>query len=90
MLIGYRITLVILSLLMGSHGAVLADDYFSFCGCLTLSTLKNSTDGPQAEQFLRTLTLTATDQALCNTWTRYPNLTITHYSDSLGHSTTYL
>jgi hypothetical protein len=90
MIIKHRTALAVLSLLTVCHGAVLADDYYSLCSCLILSTLKNSTDGPQAEKFLRTLTLTAKDQALCNTWTGYPNLTITQYSDSLGHSTTNL
>ena len=82
--------LVIFSLTGAGYASVLVDDYYSFCGCLILSTLKNTTNGPQAEQILHTMTLSRRDQAQCDNWDAYPGYNITTFSDSLGRSTTNL
>jgi hypothetical protein len=78
--------------LAGTHvlaAPVTVDDYQSFCACIVLKSLINSTYGSEAELILQnvSLSLSTSDQQLYKNWSAYPDYPITIFADENGKPT---
>ncbi|KAF2673542.1 hypothetical protein BT63DRAFT_159697 [Microthyrium microscopicum] len=77
-------SLVAISLAVNSTQVVQFD---SFCACLVLRSLTNTTNGPDADVIRQNLVIDPADRAQCDSWTGFPNYTITVFIDQFGKPT---
>jgi hypothetical protein len=82
--------IIFVSLVGSSLASTTIIDYQSTCACITLRSLANTTYGPQAELIRQNLTMFPADQAVCDSWTAFPNYKISVFADGNGQPTTVI